>query len=168
MSNTLYFGYGTYLDDDESRNYVPNARKVTTGVAKNRKFVMCAFNGRSDRGYCHITDTVEALGSDVRGIIFEHDPKYFREYPGFERFFLTVYGDDGKMYECWSLRMIDPGVAMRPQIITGNILRTDFQNVIFLVNTSGRYMKHTNPPFHVRMLRGLNQRPRLRLKQRCK
>jgi hypothetical protein len=114
MSNTLYFGYGTYLDDDESRNYVPNARKVTTGVAKNRKFVMCAFNGRSDRGYCHITDTVEALGSDVRGIIFEHDPKYFREYPGFERFFLTVYGDDGKMYECWSLRMIDPGVAMRP------------------------------------------------------
>jgi len=114
MSDTLYFGYGTYLDDDEAKNYVPGARVVTTGVAKNRKFELRAFEGRTDRGYCHITDTIDALGSEVRGIIFEHDPKYFCEYPGFERFFLTVYGDDGRMYECWSLRMTDPGVAMRP------------------------------------------------------
>ncbi len=114
MSNTLYFGYGTYLDDEEAKNYVPNAKKVTTGVARNRKFELRAFDGRPDRGYCHISDTIDAFGSEVRGIIFEHDPRYFREYPGFERFFLTVYGDDGKMYECWSLRMTGPGSAMRP------------------------------------------------------
>lgn len=114
MSRLLYFGYGTFLDDAELLFYLPDAEKITKARAFNKKFVLCAHSGRQDRGYCHLTDKVEALGEVAHGIIVRHDPKYFIDYEGFERCFLTVYGDDGRMYDCWTLRMISPGVAMRP------------------------------------------------------
>ena len=114
MCNTLYFGYGTFLDDDELYYYLPNAEKVTTARAMNRKFVLYSFAGDDFRGYCHITDKLDAMGEITHGIIARHDPKYFVDYPGFERCFLTVYGDDGKMYDCWTLRMNSLGSAVRP------------------------------------------------------
>ena len=114
MTETMYFGYGTYLDDEESLFYLPGAKKIVTAVAKNRAFEFHAHEGNRDRGYCHISDKAGANNSDVYGIIFKHDPKYFVDYEGFERCFLTVYGADGKTYECWTLRMTKPGMAVRP------------------------------------------------------
>ena len=114
MTETMYFGYGTYLDDEESLFYLPGAKKIVTAVAKNRAFEFHAHEGNRDRGYCHISDKAGANNSDVYGIIFKHDPKYFVDYEGFERCFLTVYGADGKTYECWTLRMTKTGMAVRP------------------------------------------------------
>ena len=116
MIETMYFGYGTYLDDDESLFYLPGSKKIVTAVAKHRSFEFHAHEGRADRGYCHISDKIEAKDSLVHGIIFQHDPKYFVDYEGFERCFLTVYGDDGRMYECWTLRMTHPGLTVRPPL----------------------------------------------------
>lgn len=48
------------------------------------------------------------------GLVVKHDPKLFVDYPDFERCFLTVYGEDGKQYDCWTLRMTNPTDYIRP------------------------------------------------------
>lgn len=112
--NTLYFGYGTFLDDSELYYYLPNALKVTNAKAMNKILVFHAHEEREDRGYCHLSDRLDAMGGITWGVLARHDERYFVDYDGFERCFLTVYGIDGRTYDCWTLRMTEPGVPMRP------------------------------------------------------
>ncbi|MEZ0168065.1 gamma-glutamylcyclotransferase family protein [Microvirga sp. TS319] len=110
-----YFGYCTWLDDPELRRFMPQAELVTKGYATNHKLRFHAAADRTDRGWCHLSDTPDAYGNRALGVVFKHDPKHFEEdYDDFERCLLTIYGDDGKMYDCWTYRLITPGIAMRP------------------------------------------------------
>jgi hypothetical protein len=129
----MYFGYGTYLDDSELHYYLPGAQKITTARASNHKLLFYAHQGFSNRGYCHLSDKLEAFEETAYGIVVKHDPKYFVDYEGFERFFLTVYGCDGHIYDCWSLRMTNPGIPVRPPVyywnhIKNGLLYYDFPN----------------------------------------
>jgi hypothetical protein len=110
-----YFAYCTWLNDPELRRYFPEARQVTQAVARNHRLEFHAAAGRSDRGWCHFNSSAAAWGHDCLGVVFEHPEHHFEEdYDDFERCAVTVHGDDGKAYDCWTYRMTNPGVAMRP------------------------------------------------------
>ncbi|MFT3906885.1 MAG: hypothetical protein QM718_11315 [Steroidobacteraceae bacterium] len=110
-----YFGYCTWLDDPELRRFMPQARAVTKGYAANHQLAFHAAGERLDRGWCHLEDGAAALGRKALGVVFTHDPKHFAEdYDDFRRVFLTVHGDDGKTYDCWTYTLIRPGKPMRP------------------------------------------------------
>src|SRR6187397_226481 len=99
----LYFGYCTWLHDVELRRYFPEHRIVTTGYAANHKLEFRAARGREDRGWCHLSDIGDAWGQHALGIVVEHPARHFEEdYDDFERCFVTVHGDDGKTYDCWT------------------------------------------------------------------
>ncbi|MED1951114.1 gamma-glutamylcyclotransferase family protein [Brevibacillus centrosporus] len=110
-----YFAYCTWLNDPELRRYMPNAEFVAKGYAQNHLIRFHAAGEREDRGWCHLDDTGTAYGHQAHGVIFSHDPKHYEEdYDDFERCSLTVHGEDGKAYDCWTYRLITPGIAMRP------------------------------------------------------
>lgn len=111
-----YFAYCTWLHDIEVGRYMPEAKAVTKGHAANHALRFHAAGERTDRGWCHLSSVAPvAWGRKALGVVFEHDPKYFEEdYDDFERFALTVHGDDGKTYDCWTYRMTSPGQPMRP------------------------------------------------------
>ncbi len=111
-----YFGYCTWLDDPELRRFMPAAKAITTGKAANHRLQFHAAGSRTDRGWCHLSSAAPtAWGTACLGVVFEHDPKHFEEdYDDFERCAVTVQGDDGKVYDCWTYRLITPGIAMRP------------------------------------------------------
>jgi len=110
-----YFAYCTWLNDPEIRRYWPNVKAITKGYAANHRLQFHAAGDRSDRGWCHLNGVSDAHGVNALGVVFQHEPHQFNEdYDDFERFFLTVHGDDGKAYDCWTYRLSDPGMAMRP------------------------------------------------------
>lgn len=110
-----YFGYCTWLNDPELRRFIPEFTMVTKGYATNHKLRFHASGERNDRGWCHLDDTYTAHGHNALGIVIEHDPRYLEaDFEDFERVFLTVHGDDGKVYDCWTYRLISPGITMRP------------------------------------------------------
>lgn len=110
-----YFGYCTWLDDAELRRFFPEARLVTKGYAANHRIEFHAAGTRNDRGWCHFNSNAAAWGNRCQGVVFEHDERHFDEdYDDFERCAVTVHGDDGRTYDCWTYRMTDPGMAMRP------------------------------------------------------
>ena len=110
-----YFAYCTWLNDPELRRYFPEARFVTKGYAANHRLQFHAAGQRNDRGWCHFNSSADAWGNRCLGAVFEHDERHFTEdYDDFERCAVTVHGDDGKAYDCWTYRMTDPGIAMRP------------------------------------------------------
>ncbi|WP_199085836.1 gamma-glutamylcyclotransferase family protein [Bosea sp. ASV33] len=110
-----YFAYCTWLDPVEMKRYEPDAKVVAKGYAANHAIRFHAAADRADRGWCHFLNTAEAAGNKCLGVVFELSPERFTEdYDDFERCCVTVYGDDGKMYDCWTYRLIRPGVAMRP------------------------------------------------------
>ena len=110
-----YFAYCTWLNDAELRRYFPEARLVTKAHAANHRLQFHAAGDRNDRGWCHLNGTGAAWGNKALGVVFVHEPHHFTEdYDDFERFFLTVHGEDGKSYDCWTYRMTHPGIAMRP------------------------------------------------------
>ena len=110
-----YFAYCTWLNDPEIKRYWPDCKPLVKGHAANYRLQFHAAAGRSDRGWCHLNGVSDAWGHKALGVVVEHDPKYFGEdYDDFERFALTVHGDDGKTYDCWTYRMSNPGTAMRP------------------------------------------------------
>lgn len=111
----FYFGYCTWLHSKELKRYMPEGVIVTKGYIANHRLQFHAAAGRKDRGWCHLANVGDAWGNKVLGIIVRHDPKHFAEdYDDFERCFLTAYGDDGKVYDCWTYRMTHPGTPMRP------------------------------------------------------
>lgn len=110
-----YFAFCTWLDDEVLSGYLPEAKLIAKGYAVNHKLRFYAIKGKEDRGWCNLDDTNTAYGHKTMGIIYEHDFEYYdKDYPGFERCFLTVYGEDGKTYDCWAYRLADPGIAMNP------------------------------------------------------
>jgi hypothetical protein len=111
----FYFGYCTWLDPVEVKRFMPEASAVTKGRVVNHALAFHAAAARTDRGWCHLSNTGEAWGQHALGVVFTHDPKHFNEdYDDFERCCVTAYGDDGKLYDCWTYRLITPGIAMRP------------------------------------------------------
>jgi hypothetical protein len=109
----LYFAYCTWLNEPEIRRYMPKARLITKGHAANFRLEFHAAEGRSDRGWCHLSSLPDAWGEKCLGLVFEDDG-LTDDYDDFERFALTVHGDDGKAYDCWTYRMTHPGQPMRP------------------------------------------------------
>ena len=110
-----YFAYCTWLNDPELRRYFPEAKLVTTGYAANHRLQFHAAGERTDRGWCHFNSAADAWGNKCLGVVYEHPEKHFDEdYDDFERCAVTVHGDDGKFYDCWTYRMTRPGVPMRP------------------------------------------------------
>lgn len=110
-----YFAYCTWLNDPELRRYVPEARLVTKGYAANHRLQFHAAGSRTDRGWCHFNSSASAWGNKCLGVVYEHPERHFEEdYDDFERCAVTVHGDDGKSYDCWTYRMTNPGAAMRP------------------------------------------------------
>jgi hypothetical protein len=111
----LYFAYCTWLNDPEIHRYMPGCKPVTKGYAANNRLEFHAAGERKDRGWCHLNSAADAWGEHCLGVVFEDDGKQFGEdYDDFERCAVTVHGDDGKIYDCWTYRMTRPGVAMRP------------------------------------------------------
>jgi hypothetical protein len=110
-----YFAYCTWLNDPELRRYAPEARFVTKGYAANHRLEFHAAGSREDRGWCHFNSNAKAWGNKCLGAVFELSEQQFGEdYEDFERCAVTVHGDDGRTYDCWTYRMTQPGIAMRP------------------------------------------------------
>jgi hypothetical protein len=111
----FYFVYCTYLDEPELRRYAPTAHFVTKAKVVNHKVEFRAVKGRNDRGWCHLSDVGDALGEVVYGLVYTFsEAESMADFDDFERCFLTVLGDDGKVYDCFTYRLIEPGDAMRP------------------------------------------------------
>jgi hypothetical protein len=88
---------------------------VTRGYAANHKLEFRTAGTRRDRGWCHLADGREAWGVKALGIIVAHPEVYFHEdFDDFDRCFLTVHGNDGKVYDCWTYRLTLPGEPIRP------------------------------------------------------
>lgn len=110
-----YFGYCTYLLDSELRKYLPEARPVTKAHAANHRIQFRAAGDRTDRGWCHLSDRGTARGGVARGMVFEVDDDRIKdEFDDFDIIYLTVAGDDGNYYDCFTYVLSNPGIAMRP------------------------------------------------------
>jgi hypothetical protein len=110
-----YFVYCTWLDDEELRKYAPNARLVTKARAANHKLGFFAAGDRSDRGWCHFSNGPDARDFDTLGLVYEiPDEEAHPDYDDFDRCFVTVHGEDGGHYDCYTYRLTTPGVPMRP------------------------------------------------------
>lgn len=111
----FYFVYCTYYDEKELRKYSPKAVFVTKAKAVNVKVEFHAAGDRRDRGWCHLNDTGTARGEVTYGLVYmfpEEDSGV--DFDDFDRCFLTVRGDDGNVYDCFTYRLNRPGVPMRP------------------------------------------------------
>lgn len=115
MSLMRYFGYCTFLNEPELRTYLPEAVALTKGHAANHKVEFRGQVGLTERGWCHINNGPDAKGFQAHGVVFEHPAADFDvDFPGFERYFLTVYGEDGNTYDCWTYRLSNPMDHVRP------------------------------------------------------
>ncbi|WP_328469282.1 hypothetical protein OHA21_01410 [Actinoplanes sp. NBC_00393] len=109
-----YFGYCTYLLEDELRKYLPEASPVTKAVAPNHQVQFRASGKRTDRGWCHLADR-GTYGKAAQGIVFQVDDARLKdEFDDFDIVFLTVRGDDGQAYDCFTYVLSQPGIRMRP------------------------------------------------------
>jgi hypothetical protein len=110
-----YFGYCTWLDEPELRRYQPEAKLVTRAVARNHKVEFRAAGSRTDRGWCHLSNVGDAYGAETVGLVYECDDARLQDdFDDFEIIYLTVMGDDGKFYDCFTYVLSQPGALMRP------------------------------------------------------
>lgn len=110
-----YFGYCTYLLDEERVKYIPEAKIITKAKAPNHEIQFRAASGREDRGWCHLADRGSAYGKVAQGMVFEvNDDRVNDDFDDFDIVFLTVHGDDGKAYDCFTYVLQQPGIRMRP------------------------------------------------------
>lgn len=110
-----YFGYCTYLLEDELRKYLPEAKRITNAKAINHQIQFRAAGDREDRGWCHLADRGSAFGKVAQGQVFEvNDDRIHDDFDDFDIVFLTVEGDDGKVYHCFTYVLQQPGKRMRP------------------------------------------------------
>lgn len=109
-----YLGYCTYLLESELRKYLPEAVALTKATAPNHQIQFRTAGQREDRGWCHLAD-VGTLGKTARGIVFEvNDDRVHDAFDDFDIVYLTVRGDDGKAYDCFTYVLSRPGKRMRP------------------------------------------------------
>jgi len=107
-----YFAYCTYLDDAELKVYLPEARFVTKARVRDHQVRFHAAAERRDRGWCHLADVP---GEAALGIVYEvNDGREEDQFDDFETFRVTATGDDGNEYDCYTYRLLRPGVPMRP------------------------------------------------------
>lgn len=110
-----YFGYCTFLNEPELRTYLPEAVAITKGHAANHKVEFRGQVSNTERGWCHINNGPAARGANAHGVVFAHPEENFEvDHPGFERYFLTVYGEDGKTYDCWTYKLSAPSEHVQP------------------------------------------------------
>jgi hypothetical protein len=110
-----YFGYCTYLLESELRKYLPEARLITKAHVANHRIQFRAAGDRTDRGWCHLADRGTALGGLARGMVFEVDDARVNDhFDDFDIVYLTVAGDDGSYYDCFTYVLSNPGIRMRP------------------------------------------------------
>jgi hypothetical protein len=111
-----YFGYCTWLDEAELAKYFPGAQFVVKSTARNWKVEFRAAGDRRDRGWCHLMNVAPAAtGADTLGLVYEVDEARLKdEFEDFDIIFLTVHGDDGNAYDCFTYVLSEPGVPMRP------------------------------------------------------
>jgi len=113
--SSYYFGYCTWLNEPELRRFLPTATLVTKARAANHQIQFRAAGGRTDRGWCHLENGPGARGFDTLGLVYEvPDDESYDVFDDFDICFMTVRGDDGKPYDCWSYRLTSPGIPMRP------------------------------------------------------
>lgn len=109
-----YFGYCTYLLESELLRYLPEAKTITKAKASNRQIQFRAAGDRTDRGWCHLADR-GTFGKTAQGIVWEvDDARIGDDFDDFDIVFLTVHGDDGNTYDCFTYVLSNPGIAMRP------------------------------------------------------
>ncbi|MCX4097121.1 hypothetical protein [Nocardia sp. alder85J] len=109
-----YFGYCTYLLESELRKYLPEALAITHATAVNHQIQFRAAGDRTDRGWCHLAHT-GTYGKSAQGIVFEVDAAHLADhFDDFDIVFLTVRGDDGRSYDCFTYVLTRPGARMRP------------------------------------------------------
>ncbi len=117
MAKTYYFGWCTWMNPEELHRYWPEARIITKGYVDNWRVEWCSASGRTDRGWCHLDNTPKSWGNRCLGIIVEAPEGCYSEeydYDDFVRISLTVHGDDGKTYDCWTYTLSRPNIPMRP------------------------------------------------------
>jgi hypothetical protein len=110
-----YFGYCTWLSDAELRKYVPEARLITRATAHNHRVEFRAAGDRQDRGWCHLSNKGDAYGKQTLGLVFEvADSRLNDIFDDFDIVYLTVHGDDGVAYDCFTYVLSNPGIPVRP------------------------------------------------------
>lgn len=110
-----YFGYCTYLLDVERKKYLPEARTITKASVANHEIQFRSAGDREDRGWCHLADRGSAFGKTARGMVYEvNDDRVNDDFDDFDIVFLTVRGDDGNVYDCFTYVLQQPGKRMRP------------------------------------------------------
>jgi hypothetical protein len=110
----LYFGYCTRVSAECAKRFVPSAKQVAIGTAREHSVAFRAAAGSATRGYCHLFSGRDAKGSDALGVIYEHpddDPDL--QFPNYETYWLEVTGSDGKKYECYTRRLLSPTTPVR-------------------------------------------------------
>lgn len=108
-----YFAYGTYLDSTLLADRMPGAEIVTTARAVNRSLLFLSAAGGPRRGWCHLADRGEAWGKVAYGLVVSTTAIDSDRFGHNEARYLTVYGDDGATYECWTYCLQRPESAMR-------------------------------------------------------
>lgn len=111
---TYYFGWCTWMNSDELHRYWPEAKIIGKGYADNYRVLWMDASGRGDRGWCHLDNDTKSWGHVCEGIIAEVPKRYYGEQ--FDDFCcpaLTVRGEDGKYYNCWTYTLGDPGQPMK-------------------------------------------------------
>lgn len=126
-----YFGYCTFLNPVEMKRFFPNGKIVSKGYVQNCSIAFCASGERTDRGWCHLDLTPSAWGKRALGIVIEHGPEQFVDYPDFKRIAITVHGEDGKVYDCWTWILDNPGMAMKPPKAYWNHVSTGLKHYEF-------------------------------------
>jgi hypothetical protein len=111
----FYFIYCTWFDPKELAKYSPTAVFVTKASAMNHMIQFRTAGERKDRGWCHLSNSPDARGFVTRGLVYMLPEKdSIADFDDFERCFLTVRGEDGNVYDCFTYRLTNPGVPMRP------------------------------------------------------
>lgn len=114
MSKVYYFGWCTWMNPDELHRYWPEARIVTSGYVDNFAMEWRDASCRGDRGWCHLDNTPNSWGKRCLGIIVEIPAELYNEdFDDFVRISFTAMGDDGKVYNCWTYTLSDPGNSMK-------------------------------------------------------
>jgi hypothetical protein len=108
-----YFAYCTYMDPDLVGQKIRGGCDfVTKGTAVGHTLQFRTAGAR-DRGWCHISNGPDGEGQVCLGIIYEtNDRSRGSGFDHYERIFLTVHGEDGKTYDCYTSRLVAPGAPM--------------------------------------------------------
>ena len=110
-----YFAYSTFIHPQETARSLPGAKVLATGRAANTRFMFSHSPHSPLVGQCHLSDREDAFGYETWGLVCELPDEMLHRlaYNGYEKTSLTVHGSDGKPYDCFTIRLVQPGHALR-------------------------------------------------------